>query len=66
MEITVNGKTTNTASPLTVAGLLDSLGIKPASVAVERNFRIIARAELEAEPIEEGDTIEIIRLVGGG
>ena len=66
MEITVNGETRNTAAPMTIAELLHSLGIKPASVVVERNFKIVARTEFEAEPVEEGDTIEIIRLVGGG
>lgn len=66
MEITVNGEKKSYAAPMTVAELVQSLGIKPASVVVERNFRIVNRSEFEKEPVEEGDTLEIIRLVGGG
>jgi len=33
---------------------------------VERNLRIVPRHEIEREPVADGDTIEIIRFVGGG
>jgi thiamine biosynthesis protein ThiS len=66
IKITVNGEIKNADAPMTVAELLRSLGIKPASVAVERNLKIVARTDFETEPVEEGDAIEIIRLVGGG
>ncbi|MEI8174097.1 MAG: sulfur carrier protein ThiS [Deltaproteobacteria bacterium] len=45
---------------------MQSLGIDPRSVVVERNLQIVARAEMENEPVGAGDTIEIIRFVGGG
>ena len=66
MEIKVNGEQRCYTGPLTVGELLRSLGINPKSVAVERNLRILARGEIEGEPIEPGDEFEIIRLVGGG
>lgn len=66
MEITVNGQKRNYTGPPTVACLLQHLKIEQRSVVVERNFKIIPRAEIEDEPVEEGDTIEIIRFVGGG
>lgn len=66
MKITINGETKDFAGPMTVASLLQSLGVNPKSVAVERNLKIVERSEIEREPILEGDTIEIIRLVGGG
>jgi thiamine biosynthesis protein ThiS len=64
--ISVNGEPKDYDGPMTMGGLLQWLGINPRSVAVERNLKIVARSELELEPIEEGDAIEIIRLVGGG
>jgi thiamine biosynthesis protein ThiS len=66
MHITVNGHDRNVASPLTVAELLEMLGINPKTVVVERNLKIIDRKEFNLEALEDGDQIEIIRLVGGG
>ena len=66
MEIKINGEPRGYTGPATVGNLLRSLGINPKSVAVERNLRILARGEIEGEPIEPGDEFEIIRLVGGG
>lgn len=66
MEITVNGEKRSCAGPLTVVGLLQMLEINPKSVVVEKNLSIVARAEMESETIRDGDSIEIIRLVGGG
>jgi thiamine biosynthesis protein ThiS len=66
MEISLNGEKRSFEAPLTVASLLKSLEIRQGSVVVERNLRIVARSEMEHEPVEEGDSIEIIRLVAGG
>lgn len=66
MEITVNGKLQNFNAPLSVSSLLQRLGIDPRLVAVERNLRIVERTEIDQEPVEQGDDIEIIRMVAGG
>jgi sulfur carrier protein len=66
MEISVNGKKQTHQDPLSVSGLLQSLGIDPRTVVVERNLQIVPHTEMEREPVEQGDCIEIIRFVGGG
>jgi len=66
MDIKVNGEKRNYDGPSTLLGFLESLGVRPGSVAVERNRRIVPRNELEKEMLQAGDSIEIIRLVGGG
>ncbi|HQN20664.1 MAG TPA: MoaD/ThiS family protein [Syntrophobacteraceae bacterium] len=33
---------------------------------MERNLRIVPRNELSKEPVQDGDSFEIIRFVGGG
>jgi thiamine biosynthesis protein ThiS len=67
MEITVNGeKKTGFTSPLTVAELIEQLGINPKSIIVERNFEIVTKTKVSETTVQDGDTIEIIRLVGGG
>lgn len=66
MEIQVNGKKQHRDGPVSVLALLGELGIHPATVAVELNLRIVPREEMAREMIRDGDTIEIIRMVGGG
>jgi thiamine biosynthesis protein ThiS len=66
MQITVNGETRTYANPLTLLGLLEVLGVNPKSVVVERNLEIVDRSRVESEIIKDGDSIEIIRFVGGG
>ena len=66
MEIQVNGEKRQWDGPVTVLALLEALGIRPATVAVERNLRIVLKEEMAREMIHEGDAIEIIRMVGGG
>ena len=66
MEIQVNGEKRQWDEPVTVVSLLETLGIRPVTVAVEKNLRIVPREEMAREMIHDGDTIEIIRMVGGG
>lgn len=66
MDIQVNGEKRQWDRPVTVLGLLEALEIRPATVAVERNLRIVPRDEMAREMIHDGDVIEIIRMVGGG
>ena len=66
MEIRVNGETRQWDRSLTVRDLLEALGVRPEGVVVERNLTIVPRERMAEEAVEDGDTIEIIRLVGGG
>ena len=66
MEITVNGEKKEYLGPASLTSLLAFLGISNRPAMVERNLRIVPRHEIEREPVADGDTIEIIRFVGGG
>ena len=66
MTITLNGETRDVPEPLTVAGLLAHLGVKPEHVAVERNRDLVPRARHAEARIEPGDALEVVTLVGGG
>jgi sulfur carrier protein len=66
MNITVNGESRNYPTAMTIAALLQSLGVNPQAVVVERNLKIVPRTDIDKEVIEEGDSLEIIRMVGGG
>jgi sulfur carrier protein len=49
-----------------VAALVRSLGFEGKRVAVERNGEIVPKSRYDATPVADGDTLEIVRAVGGG
>ncbi|PKQ09191.1 MAG: thiamine biosynthesis protein ThiS [Alphaproteobacteria bacterium HGW-Alphaproteobacteria-12] len=66
MKLTVNGETRDVPAPMTVLGLVESLGLSPAKIAVERNLEIVPRSAYGEVALGEGDRIEIVNFVGGG
>ena len=66
MTITLNGEPRDIPGPLTVAGLLRHLGIRPEHVAVEVNRGLVPRARHEETDLTPGDVLEVVTLVGGG
>jgi len=66
LHITVNGEARAAASGTTVAALLQSMGVDPTRVAIERNEEVVPRATWTAAPLADGDRLEIVSFVGGG
>jgi thiazole synthase len=66
MNVSINGDKRSLESPLTLAALVDSLGMKPDRVAVERNREIVPRDQWLATQLADGDQLEIVHFVGGG
>lgn len=66
MKIELNGIFSEFQEGITLAGLLDSLKIKPQGVAIEVNLNIIKKCDYPAYELKDGDTVEIINFVGGG
>ena len=66
MKLTVNGKPVELDAPTPLIGYLRGLGIDPRAVAVEINERIVERKDFETTKLDEGDVVEIVRMVGGG
>lgn len=63
----VNGQVTEwNEDSGTVLALLCARGLDPARVAVERNGRIVPRAEFGSTDLKEDDRLEIVAFVGGG
>lgn len=65
MQITLNGQTRSFKKALTVQELLDELQLQ-GRLAVEVNHEIIPRSRFQAHELTTGDTIEIVRAIGGG
>ena len=66
MRILLNGESHDLSSPVTVQTLLETLGIDPRRVAVERNLLVVRRAHYATELVGDGDEVEIVNFVGGG
>ena len=66
LRISLNGEPRDIAAGLTVATLLDTLGLDRRKVAVERNEAIVSRSTYELTAIQDGDRFEIVHFIGGG
>jgi sulfur carrier protein len=66
ISVTVNGEARQLEAPLNCAELLAKLDLAGKRVALERNGEIVPRSRLAAEPVAEGDRLEIVVAVGGG
>lgn len=66
MNVTLNGQQRELGCGSSVAELLDDLNLEPVRVAVEVNRQLINRGDFGTTPLEEGDVVEVVTLVGGG
>lgn len=66
MHLTINGERREFPAPLTVAALLEQLGLAGKRIAVEMNGEIVPKSRHSATPVGEGDRFEIVVAVGGG
>ncbi len=66
MRVILNGEEREIPEGLTLAGLIEHLGLSPERVAIERNREVVPRAEWAAVEIREGDRLEVVHFVGGG
>lgn len=46
--------------------MLESIGLDPRKVAVERNLEVVPRSTLDEVMVSDGDAFEIVHFVGGG
>lgn len=66
LELKINGETRLFPAPLTVAGLIETLGYAGKRVAIERNGEIVPKGQHALTQIVTGDQLEIVVAVGGG
>jgi thiamine biosynthesis protein ThiS len=66
IALQINGKRVELDQPTALVTYLDRLGVNHRAVAVEHNGVIIERADYANATLRDGDTVEIVRMVGGG
>ena len=66
MIIQLNGEQRDVPEGLSLAGLVEWLELPADRIAIERNLEVVKRVNWTETPIEHGDRLEIVRMVGGG
>ncbi|MEO1584374.1 MAG: sulfur carrier protein ThiS [Planctomycetota bacterium] len=66
LEITVNGDPRTFDEPLTLRELIERLDLANAAVAAEVNKALVPRRDHDSTSLADGDTVELVTLVGGG
>jgi sulfur carrier protein len=66
MEVSINGKAREIEANTTVEQLIKQLDLTNERIAVEYNRDILAATQFSSITLKSGDTLEIVRFVGGG
>lgn len=66
ITLTVNGEKRQLDGPTKLIAFLETLEFNPRYVAVARNGNVLRREEWPDVVLEDGDVLEIVRMVGGG
>ena len=66
LGIRVNGEHRRVPGGVSIAAMLNGIGIDPGKVAVERNLEIVPRSSFAEIQVADGDDYEIVHFVGGG
>ncbi len=66
MKITLNGEPRDVAEALTAQQLVEQLGLTGKRLAMEVNREIVPRSSYATHRLHEGDSVEIVRAIGGG
>jgi sulfur carrier protein len=66
MTVAINGERREIPEGLTVAAMIEHLGMPLDRVALERNFDILPRAQWKSTQVQSNDSFEIVHFVGGG
>jgi thiamine biosynthesis protein ThiS len=66
VTVQLNGELREVPEGLTLAALLQWLKLPLDRVAVECNLEIVPQVRWNTTPIQAGDRLEVVHLVGGG
>lgn len=66
MKIQINGEARDFPDFLSLASVVEQLGMKADRIAVELNREIVQRPRWDETVVRDGDRLEIVQFVGGG
>lgn len=66
IRVTINGRELELPEPISLARYIEERGLAGRRLAVAHNGNVVPKDEYRNEMIDDGDTLEIVRPVGGG
>lgn len=66
VQITVNNETRDLPDSATLADLIRECGLESGPCAAEVNKSLVPKRQHAEHRLREGDTVELVTLVGGG
>ena len=66
LQLKVNGEPRSIAHPMTVQEYLQANNLVLPFMAVARNGEVLHKHEYPGVLLEDGDRLEVVRMVGGG
>lgn len=66
MRVVVNGESREIPEGLSVAAMIEHLGMPLERVALERNLDVLPRTQWQETQVRQNDSFEIVHFVGGG
>jgi sulfur carrier protein len=66
IALSINGKTQQFDSPISVAALIEHMQLGNKRIAIECNGEIVPRGQFNQHMLRDGDRLEIVVAVGGG
>jgi thiamine biosynthesis protein ThiS len=66
IALQINGRRVELDGRTPLLTYLETLGVSSRAVAVELNGVIIERSAYDDAQLDDGDVVEIVRMVGGG
>ena len=66
ITVSINGVTRQFLQPVSVATLIEEMGLTGKRIALERNGEIVPRSMFAAQQLADGDRLEVVVAVGGG
>ena len=66
IQVTLNGRELELPQPVSVAEYLEEKGLTGRRIAVAHNGGVVSQECYGDVVIDDGDTVEIVRPVGGG
>lgn len=66
MQIKLNGEAHPLDSSISLADLVERLGLTGKRLAIELNLEIVPRSQYADTHLNDGDRVEIVHAIGGG
>ena len=66
ITVSINGAIRQFPEPISVAALIDEMGMTGKRIALERNGEIVPRSAFATQQLADGDRLEVVVAVGGG